>query len=42
MLGEDYESIRKNSFRHRVFLQKNLLKGLVLQNYTNNKSKKEN
>ena len=42
MLGEDYESIRKNSFSHRMFLQKNLLKGLVLQNNTYNKSKKEN
>jgi hypothetical protein len=42
MLGGDYESIRKNSFSNRMFLQKNLLKGLVLQNYTYNKSKKEN
>jgi hypothetical protein len=42
MLGEDYESIRKNSYNNRMFLQKNLLKGLVLQNYINNKFKKEN
>jgi len=42
MLGEDYESIRKNSFINRVFLQKIIFKSLLSQNYTYNKTKKEN
>jgi hypothetical protein len=42
MLGEEYESIRKSSSSHRVFLQKTLRKSLVFKNCTYNKYEKEN